>query len=527
VIRREQADGVTRDIRLSDYLQLLRRQWWVIAGIVLATTTVGVLLAESQPEVYTATASVRLLATPSDRAIDDPELAETDRTRELVTEVEVLTSSSLRQRVATRLAPSPPAFSGVRARLVGFSEVIVISVDAPSPADAATVANAYVDAFIEVRSERVASALLAQIDGLRAQAEERAVELREIDRRLADPALPSTAVDGLRSDRELVLAQLQELTVRTVELEAVAGVAAQSTERISDASTPTQPVSRNVRQSAVAGLVLGLLGGLGLAVVRDLVRDRLSGPDDISLVDPDIRVLAAVPHMRNRDPGGAVVVSPEAEEAYRYLRAMVKLAALDGVARVVAVTSALSGEGKSTTALHLARAVAASGSRVAIVDCDLRRPSLHEQLGIEASPGVVSVVAGEASLVDVVSYPEPNLAAVPAGPRTRSAPDILGSEGFAGLVASIASQADLTILDVPPVLPVADAFALAGAVDCVVVVARAGRVRRKEVRATLGRLRDARLPVLGVVVNDVRSLGTLHGGDSPYVVASEVSRSPR
>jgi capsular exopolysaccharide synthesis family protein len=515
---------VIRDIRLSDYLQLLRRQRWVIAFATLATMTLGILLASSQPEVYSSTASVRLSPDASVGVFDTEQPDDTERSRELLTEVEVLTSGSLRQLVTARLGSDPPRFSSVSARLVGFSEIIEISVKASSPVDAATVANAFADVFIEQRRERAVGELTDQINGLRAQAAEGSAQVQEIDARLADPAIDPSVADGLEANREVVLEQLQLYTTRADQLEIIANLREGNTERVTTATINPQPIAPRVGQNAVAGIVLGLLGGLGIAVVRDLVRDRLSDPDEITMVDPEAPVLAAVPHMRSRASDGSLVASPAADEAYRYLRTALQFAALDGSLKVIAVTSALSGEGKSTTALNLARAAAASGRRVAIIDCDLRRPSLHTSLGIDASPGVVSVVLGEANLGDVVAYPAPNIAAVAAGSPTGSATGILGSERFARLVRAISEQADLTLLDLPPVLPVADPLAVAGVVDGVVLVARVGQVRRKELAATIRRVRDLDVPVLGVVVNDVIFPSATYGGYSPYV---EPGRSGR
>jgi capsular exopolysaccharide synthesis family protein len=494
---------VTREIRLSDYVQLLRRQRWVIVGITLATMLVGILLSSSQSEVYASSATVRIAADPSAGVFEEEAVDENNRSRELVTAVEILTSPAMRDEVIDRLGAQPVDFEAVDAELLGFSEIIEITVRAGSPVVAAEVANLYATTFVELRTESAVGVLNDQVSELRAQAAESTAELAQIDAQLADPALGESQADGLRANREVLVTQLQQYTGRADQLDVIAALRAQSTEIVSPAEIEPDPVAPDVRTAGVAGAVLGLLGGLGLAVVRDLLRDRVTGPEDVNDVAPSVPVLATVPHIDRAATGDPMrSAPPAAREGYRYLRTSLGFHALESRLRSVMVTSSLSGEGKTTTAVNLAKAAKAAGLRVALLDCDLRRPSIHAAFDVPASPGLSSVLVGEVPFEDAMRFPEDGLALLTAGRSVQNPSELLGSRRFSRLLAQITKQADLTILDVPPVLPVADPIAVGALVDGIVVVARVGVVRRKDLATTLERLREAGLPVIGAVVND-------------------------
>lgn len=140
--------------------------------------------------------------------------------------------------------------------------------------------------------------------------------------------------------------------------------------------------------------------------------------------------------------------------------------------------------------------------------------------------GLTSVLTGQVDVADAVRFVEPNLAVLTAGPPSAAANELVGSDDFAALLRGLSDQCDLLVVDAPPVLPVADPLLVARAVDVVLLVSRLGVVRRREVRATLRRLRDAALPVVGIVVNDAEPERSYVAYHSPVVSAGEASAAP-
>jgi polysaccharide biosynthesis transport protein len=181
---------------------------------------------------------------------------------------------------------------------------------------------------------------------------------------------------------------------------------------------------------------------------------------------------------------------------------------LNSSLRSIVVTSAVSAEGKTTTAVNLARTMADAGDRVLLVDCDLRRPDLHERFGLSNEVGLTSVVFGDATVADATHFVTDALAVIPAGPGVENPVEMLGSEAFAEVLGALVDQADFTILDSPPVLPVADALLAGRQVDGAVVVGRVGGVRRRAVLEALQRLEEAGIAVVGLIANDTDEPGS-------------------
>jgi capsular exopolysaccharide synthesis family protein len=268
---------------------------------------------------------------------------------------------------------------------------------------------------------------------------------------------------------------------------------------VSPASIDTSPIAPKPLRTAAVGLVLGLLGGIAIAVLRELQLDRIRSIDDLEPLEPGAVVLAAVPHMTGRLDDPMPELPRQATEGLNYLRTSLRFRGV----RSFVMTSAVEQEGKTTIAVNLARAMAAAGDRVVLVDADLRRPSVHARTGTSNEVGLSDVLCGEATLEDALQYPQGSLAVLPAGRSTEQAHELLTQELFGGVIRALRDQCDLLIVDAPPLLMVADPLVAAEAVDGAALVVRVGSVKRREVRSALRRLREANLPVVGLVANDL------------------------
>jgi len=191
-------------------------------------------------------------------------------------------------------------------------------------------------------------------------------------------------------------------------------------------------------------------------------------------------------------------------EGYRSLRTALLLSTASEL-KVMAVTSAMAGEGKTATAANLAIVLAQLGRRVVIVDCDLRKPRLHQVFRVSNRNGVVTHLTTHESESPFLPTEVPNLWIVPSGPIPPNPSELLSSDRMRDWVRSLRSRFDYVVVDTPPVLAVTDAVIAGQMVDGVVLTLCAGKVTREEARQCRDRLRQAGIKVLGAVLNRFRS----------------------
>lgn len=195
--------------------------------------------------------------------------------------------------------------------------------------------------------------------------------------------------------------------------------------------------------------------------------------------------------------------SPVAE-AYRTLRTNIQFTALGKKLQLLLVTSAGPDEGKTTTLANLGVALAQSGSRVLIVDADLRRPALHRLLGRHERIGLTNVLVGTVTLEEAIQDTDvPNMFYLGSGPLPPNPSEMLGSEAMAELIGRLRNLYDVVLFDCPPVVAITDAAVLAPRVDGVLLVVRAGYTDRQAARQARINLQRVGARILGVVLNDV------------------------
>lgn len=200
--------------------------------------------------------------------------------------------------------------------------------------------------------------------------------------------------------------------------------------------------------------------------------------------------------------------SPVAE-AYRQLRTNIQFSSLDNPVRTLLVTSTGPEEGKTTTLANLAVTIAQTGSQVTLVDCDLRKPSLHDLFGLSSEPGLTNVLLG----ADEIPYQNcgiENLRILTAGPLPPNPSEMLGSRRMSEVIVQLKSEADYVLFDTPPVVIVTDAAVLATRVDGVLLVVSAGKTRRELAQRAKSLLDKVNAPLLGVVLNNVKYEPKVH-----------------
>lgn len=193
-----------------------------------------------------------------------------------------------------------------------------------------------------------------------------------------------------------------------------------------------------------------------------------------------------------------------AAEAYRALRTNIQFSSLDKQLRTILATSTSPDEGKSTTIANLAITMAQSEQRVILVDCDLRRPSLHTMFGLPNDEGLTSLILQEGGRIPVQKTEVPGLVVLTSGPLPPRPADILGSKRMEAVIEQLRNHADIVLFDTPPVNAVTDAAVLATKVDGVLLVFRAGATKRDRAREARRLLDKVNANIVGVVLTDVK-----------------------
>jgi non-specific protein-tyrosine kinase len=194
-----------------------------------------------------------------------------------------------------------------------------------------------------------------------------------------------------------------------------------------------------------------------------------------------------------------------AAEAYRTLSTNIQFSSLDRDVKTLLVTSVGQDEGKSIVLANLAITMAESGRKVVMVDCDLRRPSLHEVFGVSEQPGLTSMVLNEEMQPPLRSTSVANVSLLPSGPLPPNPAELISSERFTRVLGAIGAEADVVLIDAPPIAAVADATILAARVDGVLLVVDSGRTRRDTARRATEQLQRVGARLLGAVLTNVKA----------------------
>src|SRR5262249_6040908 len=324
----------------------------------------------------------------------------------------------------------------------------------------------------------------------------------------------------LKRDAETNRQLYQDLLQRLKEAGVSAGLRSSNIRVVDIARIPTQPISPNVRRSLVLGFLLGLGFAFGLALALESFDNTVRSIEEISTVST-LPALGTIPlQLSNSEPIGkrALTISAdeksrtlalvtyerpksEAAEAYRALRTSILLSSFGAPPNVILVTSAIPQEGKTTISANSALVLAQRGSRVLLVDADLRRPGLERMLGLSHERGLSTLVSGFCSADEAILNLSdvPNLWVLPAGPIPPQPAELLGSTLMKDLIARWRNEYDHIIVDSPPCLSVTDAVLLSPEADRVILVARSGQTTRPALRRACDLLSQVNAKVMGIV----------------------------
>lgn len=294
---------------------------------------------------------------------------------------------------------------------------------------------------------------------------------------------------------------------------------------IDPATVPISPSAPKPMTNLALAVILGLLLGFGQALLRTVLDTRVRDSDDLEAVT-DKPILATVGHIsKNMDATEKRAHS----EAYRRLRTNISFMGLGGERRTsFVVTSSIPGEGKTQTAVSLARVLAQAGESVLLIDGDLRRPQVAKRMQLDSELGLTDVLTRRGTLADLAIPASSNLWVLPAGTIPPNPSELLGSDAMSKLLTLTEREFDYVIIDTPPVIPVTDAVIVAAQTGGAIVVSRSGVARRSQVESSIEILEAGKADTLGLVLNDVnlRTKSDRYGYYSEYTTVEPTGSLP-
>lgn len=437
-------------MNLQDFAKLLRSRW-----ITVCVTTVVVLLGSIAFTLLTTPlyqASTRLfVSTAGGSTLSETYQGNRFSQERVISYTELLMGKTLAQRTIDKLELNMTADelqANVVARAKPDTVLIDLSVNDESPVRARDIANALSEEFVTM--------------------------VRELE----------TPEDGSTPDSRVVIEQR--------------------------ASIADRPIVPRTKRNIALGILAGIASGIALALLRDILDNTVKDRQSIDEITGN-GLIGSIPLDRERRSKPAIsfdIDNSTIAEAFRKLRTNLQFLAVDNPPRVIVITSSVPSEGKSTTAINIALALAEAEHNVVLVDGDMRRPTMHKYLDLIGQVGFSTVLSGSASLSDSLQKTRfHGLTVLTSGAIPPNPSELLGSQAAKTLLAELRSEFDYVIVDSTPLLAVTDAAILAAAADGVLMIVRFGQTKREQLTHAVESLHDVDASVLGSVFTMTPSRG--------------------
>ncbi len=493
--------GERPEMTLRDYWRVIVRRSWIVIAAIIATAAPAIALSLKQEPIYSASADMLIRPLPGESVFgSDQQTVNADR--RIQNEISILEGDAVYARVIQNLAldDDPP---GVTGGSFTDADIITATVQSGDPETAATLADAYVQAYIDVKREQSVKGMVAAGNELQTKITEIQGKIDDLDARIA----ASTTDDdtSTEADRKVLVDQQASFRERIDQLQVDAALSAGNAELVRPAVAPVEPIEPTPVRTAALAAVVGLLLGLGAAFLIDHLDDSVRTADDLARLGPDVPLLASIPNLPTKDTRPVAIAAPDTPpvESYRNLRTNVQFLGIERKMRLIQVTSTRPGEGKTTTAANLAVVLSQAGSNVVLVDADLRKPDLHKMFAIDGSNGLTNNLAGDPMELTIQRIND-QLWVIVGGPVPPNPSELLSGRRMEAFADELARRFDYVILDSAPLLAVSDAAALSRYVDGVLLVVQSKRVSLPQLRESLAALERVGAPLLGVVLTRVK-----------------------
>ncbi len=504
-------------MELKRFVEVIWTRMWLILLATVLVTGMTYLLSITTTPTYSATTTLSI--DPGGDPRTDPYSTYRFGEAAAQTYVEQIRSPVISQQVMSRLGVSYDPEKVIRVEQVRDTQLIKITAVHENPGLAKEIADTTARVFIDqITSQQQArfQAGLSEIEAQIADIERQIEETQKAITSIGDPTDPQNLKmpEFARLELARYQTQLTSLETRyTILLKSAEDfrlAMARYVDTISifaPAELPRTPVAPRTLLNTALGLISGLVLGVSTAFLLEYLDDSIRSPEELEQ-ELGLSALGAIGRMEHvRQLTDRLVTHPGCHggviEAYRVLRTNLSFSDVDNPSGSLLVTSAGPGEGKTTTLANLGIVMAQAGKKVILVDADLRRPSLHKLFGLENRRGLTDLFLGVQVQGNGLLQPTdvPGLLVLPSGPLPRNPPDLLSSKKMGLIVEELRKQADMVLLDSPPVMGMADAALLAAQAENVLLVVDIDQTPRDTLRRAKEILEKADARVLGVVLN--------------------------
>ncbi|MCV7359260.1 tyrosine-protein kinase domain-containing protein [Mycolicibacterium fluoranthenivorans] len=438
-------------MKLQDFLRLMRTRWITVCASVLVAVVVAIAVTLMTTPQYQASTRLFVSASAGNSASDVYQGNRFSQER-VVSYAQLLMGETLAQRTVDKLGLDMTAASlqqKVSATAKTDTVLIDVHVLDPSPVRARDIANALSDEFVTM--------------------------VRELE----------TPEGAVTPDARVVVEQR--------------------------ATVPSSPVTPKKVRNLLLGVVAGFVLGIGLAIVRDLLDNTVKSREVLEEIT-DVGVVGGIQLDKERRKNPAILFGKDNSaiaESFRKLRTNLSFLTVDNPPRVIVVTSSIPNEGKSTTAINIALALAESGNNVALVDGDMRRPTVHKYLDLVGPVGFSTVLSGAVPLTEALQKTQfDGLTVLAAGTTPPNPSELLASQAATKVLAELRAHFDYVIVDSSPLLAVTDSAILAANADGALIMVRYGQTKREQLAQAVETLHGVGATLLGAVFTMIPSKGS-------------------
>lgn len=503
------------EIDLRQLMRIVRRWWWILLLAPLVAGSSAFIFSSRQTDLYSATSVLRV-SPPINAELNQQVFNVTTNLGE--TYRQLITYDPVLKRVVDGLH-LPYGVDTLRtkvtASVIRETQLIKIAVSDPDPEQAALIANTIASEFIAYQAENTQTQVQNSISALNAEIADVQAQLASVETELKSLDIPANA------DKTDVQSRINELRVQQVQLESrqeslqsqansIASSVTSGQVQVSvsnPAQPPGTPYAPRTPFTAALGAFVGLLIAIGIIALLEYLDNTIKPDTDFQHL-ANASLLTSIPTISKLKAGSSQVYAiadpgSSASEAIRVLRTNLEFAAAVAPIKTIAITSTAPSEGKSTITANLAVVMAQAGLNTVIVDCDLRRPTQHKIFGVDNERGLSRFLAHpeEGWEAHAQRVALPGLVLVPSGPLPPNPADLLTSGAFQRTLEQISSDADVVLLDCPPVLGFSDALITAGQVDGVLIVGRSSVTKREALRSATATLSQGNIRMLGLILN--------------------------
>jgi len=502
---------------LRAYALLIWRWLWLILLCTVVAGITAFLTSRLATPIYQATATLLINEARSPSAASYTDILTSERVAS--TYSQMMTQRPILAQVADDLGLPPDIWetdiTAIQVTSVRDTQLVRVSVEGTDPDLVMTVANTLPTIFIDKMQEIQTARYAVSKQNLQEQ-------LALLEEQIADAKTQIDALGPPQSGADnLTLSRLEEAqtqyqssyagllqnyeTLRLAEAQSVDSISV-----VEPAVLPENHIRPRTLNNTLLAAIAGAMLALGVVFLIEYLDDRVRSPDELSAIlgAPWLGVIAAMPDVDEKAFDHRQLITHDQprhpiSESFRTLRTNLQFSSVDTGLGSLVITSASPGEGKTTIAANLAVVMAQAGRQVVLVDADMRRPVQHKVFEMRRSPGLAdALLAPELNLLAYLQPgPLPNLHILTCGQEVPNPAELLGSRRMQDLIQRLQEDADLIVIDSPPVLAVTDAQVLGRLAQGVLLVVDANTTSRNEVIRAADAMRQVNVPLLGAVVN--------------------------